>query len=740
MTVTIVPQVTPTSEAPQRSQGEEDYSNTADAWAASITVTTTSWNTSITDFNTAAIEINELAEATEANSNSAVAAANAVTWVTGTNYVVGDGVYSPITLLSYRAKNDQTPSTVDPSLDPTNWKDLSSTLPDQTGEDGKFLQTNAGVESWEELEGASLSLTASEDMPAGGNAFINKDAELELISDGRQLAQDITQGILAEAKTSLDDFEVGGGKDRTYLYAFNDGILGGTSIIARQIDSAGKVLKESVVSAQLDANVAHSVSITYNSTEDVFFVIFSDFGDSDHLKCSIVTLDSDLVVTVNTAITIDANSTTTTSYGIASAYNSNGNYVVVAWMRSGNVEKVVAGILNTGDSTTSDWGAVATPTASVTNAMGVAGNTVDGSFLLCYDDANFEFQAGTVDGSQTITLGSEVQGTQTSIDGKFFGLVFDAEYNTFYGICIDSGQIHGQAVKTVGVVATVIGSGVQLGNGLGTVTGLAAAYDTKQKAACFIFSTASEGHYYLYAKPAKNFAWSTGRPIPISQPASDSTSERHLVISSAIGDGKFVVAAAKLGTSFTIPSIGPELNLGLIDMDSIPGTATRFCAIGHDPENNVSLIIGQDGSSNMFAVAVTWNADGTVDTVGARVTRSGFNLSMQPAIDHQTGTTVFGVLYRNASSSNRTDFVGVNVTAGVPSFGADITVNSSNVTSWDSYFLKYSKSMDIFLAVYPEVSSNNALASSLRLFNSGISAQNRGTEEISTSSHTAAQA
>lgn len=58
--------------------------------------------------------------AAAASASSAAAAAGAAAWVSGTNYVAGVVVYSPLNLASYRRKTNGA-GTVDPSLDSANW-------------------------------------------------------------------------------------------------------------------------------------------------------------------------------------------------------------------------------------------------------------------------------------------------------------------------------------------------------------------------------------------------------------------------------------------------------------------------------------------------------------------------------------------------------------------------------------------------------------------------------------------
>ena len=72
-----------------------------------------------------AVEAAEDAATAQAQAEAAAAAANAVLWVSGTNYAAGSGVYSPITLASYRTAAAGISST-DPALDTTRWVRLGS--------------------------------------------------------------------------------------------------------------------------------------------------------------------------------------------------------------------------------------------------------------------------------------------------------------------------------------------------------------------------------------------------------------------------------------------------------------------------------------------------------------------------------------------------------------------------------------------------------------------------------------
>ena len=65
------------------------------------------------------------AAAAAASATAAAAGASAQAWASGTTYTIGQVVFSPISLLSYRRKTNGA-GTTDPSADPTNWQPLNS--------------------------------------------------------------------------------------------------------------------------------------------------------------------------------------------------------------------------------------------------------------------------------------------------------------------------------------------------------------------------------------------------------------------------------------------------------------------------------------------------------------------------------------------------------------------------------------------------------------------------------------
>ena len=118
--------ITQLPEAPSR-QDPTNFATEADAFLGALPTFGIETNTAGAYFDaqtgiaeTQADIAVEAAGTASAAATAAVAAASAAVWVSGTDYVPGDGVFSPITFFTYRSKSTFN-STTDPSADNTNW-------------------------------------------------------------------------------------------------------------------------------------------------------------------------------------------------------------------------------------------------------------------------------------------------------------------------------------------------------------------------------------------------------------------------------------------------------------------------------------------------------------------------------------------------------------------------------------------------------------------------------------------
>jgi hypothetical protein len=154
--------------APARTDAPATFVTKADTFLSALGQFTTDVNTTATQVSTNATNAatsatNSATSATQSASSAADAAtsantagamAGAVKWVSGTTYANGAAVWSPANMLVYRRKTASGSGVTDPSTDVANYTLISTPLPDQTGQDGKYLQSVAGTQVWKTVPSA----------------------------------------------------------------------------------------------------------------------------------------------------------------------------------------------------------------------------------------------------------------------------------------------------------------------------------------------------------------------------------------------------------------------------------------------------------------------------------------------------------------------------------------------------------------------------------------------------------
>ena len=120
MAITALPDI------PQRSD-PATFSTKADAFLGALPTFATEANALQTDVNSKQVIASAAAVAAAASelnakaaADAAASSASAVKWVSGTAYVIGNVVWSPVNYRPYRRKTNGA-GTTDPSVDTTNW-------------------------------------------------------------------------------------------------------------------------------------------------------------------------------------------------------------------------------------------------------------------------------------------------------------------------------------------------------------------------------------------------------------------------------------------------------------------------------------------------------------------------------------------------------------------------------------------------------------------------------------------
>lgn len=117
--------ITPLPTPPSRSD-PANFAVRADAFLGALPLFQSEANSLQADVNAKQVTATNAANAATAAANAATAATGVTVWVSGTTYAVGDNRFSPLNFLTYRRKTAGA-GTTDPSLDATNWAQISGT-------------------------------------------------------------------------------------------------------------------------------------------------------------------------------------------------------------------------------------------------------------------------------------------------------------------------------------------------------------------------------------------------------------------------------------------------------------------------------------------------------------------------------------------------------------------------------------------------------------------------------------
>ena len=110
---------------PPSRQEPATFSERGDAFLGALPTFGTEVNAAGDYIDTKAAEVEADALVASAAADTAVAAAGASEWVSGASYDEGDVVWSGVDYQTYRAKTTHSGVTTDPSLDDTNWVQIS---------------------------------------------------------------------------------------------------------------------------------------------------------------------------------------------------------------------------------------------------------------------------------------------------------------------------------------------------------------------------------------------------------------------------------------------------------------------------------------------------------------------------------------------------------------------------------------------------------------------------------------
>lgn len=265
--------ITPLPTPPSRSD-PANFAVRADEFLGALPLFQTEANALQTDVNAKQVTATNAANTATAAANAASAATGVTVWVSGTTYAVGDNRFSPLNFLTYRRKTAGA-GTTDPSLDATNWAQISGTGNVSVDGSGR-LGLGTGAPS-------SLLTILSTD-PTAANFIRN----VNVASSGTAGAQ-IEFGALVGSTPTVASRIAGilAASGTQGLLTFST--LNGSSLIERmRIDDAGRVAIGTTSPTLLFevANVGSNAQMGLKAANNGFSELY--FADTDGLPGAIV--------------------------------------------------------------------------------------------------------------------------------------------------------------------------------------------------------------------------------------------------------------------------------------------------------------------------------------------------------------------------------------------------------------------------------------------------------------------
>jgi len=145
-----------------------------------------------------ALSAQNSATAANASAQAAAIASNVNQWVSGTTYVAGSVVWSPITFLTYRRITNGA-GTTDPSLDGTNWILISGTVTSVAVSGGTTGLTTSGGP----ITGAgTITIAGTLTVANGGTGATSLAANNVLLGNGTSAIQAVAPGASGNVLTS----------------------------------------------------------------------------------------------------------------------------------------------------------------------------------------------------------------------------------------------------------------------------------------------------------------------------------------------------------------------------------------------------------------------------------------------------------------------------------------------------------------------------------------------------------
>lgn len=439
--------ITPLPPAPAVTDTTSEFNTKAFNWVAALDPFTTEANALLATCEDAAT-----------TAGAAIAVVGAVAWVSGTTYAIGDAVYSPIDLQTYRRKTNGG-GTTDPSADSTNWTQVR--LDPVTATQAEM---EAGTESAVRTVSPLLVKQAiSAQVPSISNTItaiatgsLSNGSLVSLNSDG---TVSVTGEVAASAGSNTQFVSSPSGASCSSAYDSNANAV--VIVYRAPTTSYGTA----VVGTVSGNTITFGTPVAFNSDSTDFpTVIFDSTNNKIVVVCKQSTFDVwSYVGTVSgTSISFGSgayigscdNSTPT----ISLCFDKNKSKVVCAY-RNGPFAPAGYGriVVGTVSGTSISWGTIVSFSTGSVGDISIDYEPVSKNIVIAWRDAGAGSSYGT---AITATVGT------TSISSFGTAVVFKSATTTYISAsCNRQGKvgIFYNSTNASGIVGTISGSSITFG-------------------------------------------------------------------------------------------------------------------------------------------------------------------------------------------------------------------------------------------------------------------------------------
>lgn len=439
--------ITPLPSAPAVTDTTSEFNSKAFNWVAALNPFVTEANALLATCETAA-----------ATSGAAIAMVGAVKWVSGTAYAIGDAVYSPIDMQTYRRKTNGG-GTTDPSADSTNWTQVrldpvTATQAEMEAGTESAVRTVSPLLVKQAINAQVPSITntitaiATGSLSDGSLVSLNSDGTVsvtgEVAASSGSNTQFVSSPYQAPCSSTYDS------NANAVVIVYSAPTTGyGTAVVGTV---SGNTITFGTPVA-FNAVVTNDPQVTFDSTNNKIIVVCRQ--TTSQLWGYVGTV-SDNSISFGAGVNAGA-SCSSTPY-VSLCFDKNKSKVILAYQNSANAPAGYGRILvGTVSGTSISWGAISSFSNGSVTDISIDYEPVSKNIVIAWRDVGAGSSYGT---ARTATVGT------TSISSFGTAVVFKSATTTYISVsCNRQGKvgIFYFSTNASGIVGTISGSDITFG-------------------------------------------------------------------------------------------------------------------------------------------------------------------------------------------------------------------------------------------------------------------------------------